>query len=71
MLQGLEQSQRTRLELCCEPYSTEVARLCGLYPEIQNEALIQALRVEARLREVSETELKSNVQHRRDGILYI
>lgn len=71
MLQGLSSSQRERLELCCEPYATEVARLCGLYPVVQNEALIRALRVEARLREVSSTELQSNVQHRRDGVLYI
>jgi len=57
MLQGLGRSVRERLESCCNPYSTEVARLCGLYPEIIDEALIQALRVEARLREVSDTGL--------------
>jgi len=70
MLQGLEKSDRERLELCCEPYATEVARLCGLYPEVLDENLIQALRVEARLREVSDTAVVSNVQNRRDGILY-
>ena len=71
MLQGLHQSERERLEACCESYATEVARLCGLYPEILNEPLINALRVEARLRELSGTEDQSNVQNRRDGILYI
>lgn len=71
MLQGLQQEDRARLEQSCEPYATEVARLCGLYPEILNEPLIQALRVEARLREVSDTGLQSKVHNRRDGVLYI
>jgi len=71
MLQGLQHSDRERLEACCEPYATEVARLSGLYPEVLNESLINALRVEARLRELSGTEDQSNVQNRRDGILYM
>jgi hypothetical protein len=71
MLQGLQHEDRARLEQSCEPYATEVARLCGLYPEILNEPLIQALRVEARLREVSDTGLQSKVHNRRDGVLYI
>lgn len=53
MLQGLSQPDRQRLESCCEPYATEVARLCGLYPEVLNEPLLRALRVEARLREAT------------------
>lgn len=51
MLQGLQAAQRQRLESSCEPHATEVARLYGLYPEILDDTLIQALRVEARLRE--------------------
>ena len=71
MLQGLTKSQRERLESSCEPFATEVARLCGLYPEVENDELIRALRVEARLREVSDTGTKSKVQNRRDGVLYM
>jgi len=71
MLQGLTQNQRERLEQSCEPYATEVARFCGLYPELIDKELIRALRVEARLREVSQDEQHSNVQNRRDGVLYI
>ena len=50
MLQQLTQSERQRLESCCKPYAIEVARLCKLYPEVIDEELIRALRVEARLR---------------------
>ncbi len=50
MLQQLTQAERQRLESCCKPHATEVARLCKLYPEIIDEQLISALRVEARLR---------------------
>ena len=71
MLQNINQTQRERLEQSCNPYATEVARLCGLYPQIIDEALIQALRVEARLREASDTGLQSKVQNRRDGVLYM
>lgn len=71
MLQRLAKTDRERLESSCELYATEVARLCGLYPEVLNETLINSLRVEARLREASDTGMVSNVQNRRDGILYI
>ncbi len=50
MLQQLTHSERQRLESCCKPYAIEVARLCKLYPEVVDEELIRALRVEARLR---------------------
>jgi len=53
MLQGLLASDRARLESCCEPYATEVARFHAVYPEILNKEAINALRVEARLRAVS------------------
>lgn len=71
MLHDLTTAQRQRLESSCSPYATEVNRFCGLYPEIVDEELIKALRVEARLREVSGSGGHSNVQNRRDGILYI
>ncbi|MBX2836627.1 MAG: hypothetical protein KTR35_07225 [Gammaproteobacteria bacterium] len=71
MLQSLTDEERDRLELCSEAHATEVARLCRLYPSIVNKQLIDALRVEARLRASSNTEEVSKVQNRRDGILYI
>lgn len=72
MLQSLTRTQREHLESCCEPYATEVARFCGLYPELINEELIRALRVEAKLRAVSDTSGgHGNVQNRRDGVLYM
>lgn len=71
MLQGISQEERARLEACCVPHAAEVARLHGVYPEILDEALINALRVEARLRDVSNTAEVSKVENRRDGILYI
>lgn len=54
MLQQLSRGERQRLESCCKPYATEVARLCKLYPEVIDEDLIRALRVEARLRAATE-----------------
>ena len=71
MLRGLTDERRDHLEHCCEPYSSEVARFCGLYPEILNKDLIRALQVEARLRAATGAEKSSGVQHRRDGVLYI
>jgi len=71
MLQGLPSHTRERLEQCCQPYATEVARFCGLYPDIVDQEFIKALRVEARLREVSGGSDHSAVRNRRDGILYM
>lgn len=53
MLHGLSQQNRQRLESSCKPYATEVARFCGAYPEVLDQELMRTLRVEARLREVS------------------
>ena len=53
MLQGLAQAERKKLEASCQHYATEVARLCGLYPEVLDGPAIRALQVEARLREAS------------------
>lgn len=71
MLHGLNHNDRQRLEQCCRPHAMEVARFCGLYPEVIDEALIQALRVEARLRAATEGESQPALHRRRDGILYI
>ena len=71
MLQNLAPSDRGQLESCCQLYATEVARFCGLYPQVIDEELIRALRVEARLREVSNVNDPSSVRNRRDGVLYM
>ena len=71
MLHGLKQSVRQRLESCCAAHATEVARFCGLYPEVIDEDLIRALQVEAKLRGSTGAPKHANVQNRRDGILYM
>ncbi len=53
MLQGLDQKKRQALESCCTPHALEVARFSELYPEVIDVEMINALRVEARLREAS------------------
>jgi len=69
MLHGLQQTDRSRLETYCRPQAMEVARFCGLYPEIIDTELVQSLRVQARLRAATEGE--PAIHSRRDGILYI
>ncbi len=69
MLHGLSHDDRRRLESYCQPHAMEVARFCGMYPDIIDQELIQSLRVEARLRAATEGEPAIN--NRRDGILYI
>jgi len=54
MLQGLSVSERERLERCCEPFATEVARFYAVYPEVLDTQAMSALRVEARLRAVAD-----------------
>jgi len=70
MLPGLATTDRAKLETYCKPFASEVGRFCGLYPQIVDTALINALRVEAQLRAAS-GETTSPVHNRRDGILYI
>ncbi len=71
MLHGLSQDSRRRLEACARAHAMEVARFCGLYPELIDAELIQALRVEARFRAAHDRDGQLTVQHRRDGVLYI
>lgn len=71
MLHGLSTEQRGRLEGYCRPNSIEVARFFTVYPEIVDDALIQALRVEARFRAAAKDGGQLAVNSRRDGILYI
>lgn len=71
MLQGLTDSQRQKLETGGKLNATEVARFFGLYPKILNVELINALRVEARIRAASSSGKSIDVLERRDGVLYI
>jgi len=71
MLHGLSEEDRRRLEACCRPQAVEVARFIGVYPEIVDNELIQALCVEARFRAAHDQEGKPAVHSRRDGVLYI
>lgn len=50
MLHGLEHDDRLRLEQAARSNVMELARFCALYPEIANQELMTAMRVEARLR---------------------
>ena len=50
MLHGLAHEDRLRLEEAARPNAMELARFYNLYPEIVNEELMTAMRVEARLR---------------------
>jgi hypothetical protein len=50
MLHGLAHEDRLRLEQAARPNVIELARFYALYPEIANQELMTAMRVEARLR---------------------
>ena len=71
MLQGITDEQRDFLESSCKPNAIEVARFSSLYPKIINQEKINALRVEARIREASGSGKPISVLERRDGVLYI
>lgn len=69
MLHGLSKEVRRQLEINARDQALEVERFFLLYPEIIDQALIDAIRVEARLRSV--TEGQPAIHKRRDGIHYI
>ena len=69
MLHGLNQQQRAELEIYAGKHALEVGRFYKLYPEIVNQALMDSIRVEARLRGV--TEGQPEIHKRRDGIHYL
>jgi len=69
MLHGLSQETRRQLEINARPYALEVERFHKLYPEIVDQALIDTIRVEAKLRSV--TEEQPAIHKRRDGIHYL
>ncbi len=69
MLHGLNQQHRAELEINARKHALEVERFYKLYPEIVDQALMDSIRVEARLRGV--TEGQPAIHKRRDGILYL
>ncbi len=69
MLQGLQQEDRKRLEIAAKQHVFEAERFFACYPEVVDTELMNAIRVEARLRRDSSDE--SLVARRRDGIYYI
>lgn len=71
MLQGLPSDVRQKLEQASRTNAIEVARFYKLYPEIIDTDLINALRVQARIREASNSGKTPDIHSRRDGVLYI
>lgn len=69
MLHDLNRELRRQLENNARSNALEVERFCQLYPEIVDQALINTIRVEAKLRSVNEDQL--SLHHRRDGIHYL
>jgi len=68
MLQGLTTEQRRRLELAAKANVLDVARFYPLYPEVADQAVIDSIRIEARLRAAAGE--KAYAMDRRDGVHY-
>ena len=69
MLHWLTHEERKRLELAAKNNVVEVQRFYPLYPDVADKKLMNAMRVEARLRGSSEKQ--SSLHKRRDGIHYL
>jgi hypothetical protein len=69
MLQSLQHEDRKRLEIAAKPHVFEAERFFACYPEVVDNTLMNAIRVEARLRRDDSDE--SYVAKRRDGIHYM
>ena len=69
MLHWLTHQDRRRLELAAKSNVHEVQRFYPLYPEVMDKKLMNAMRVEARLR--GSTEQEPSLHKRRDAIYYI
>lgn len=69
MLHRLETDLRRQLEINARQHALEVERFYPLYPEIVDQTVMDAIRVEARLRGV--TEGQPAIHKRRDGIHYL
>ena len=53
MLQSLSAEERSRLEMAARPYVLEVDQYYPLYPAVNDQQLMNTMRVEARLRRAS------------------
>ena len=69
MLHGVNQELRKQLEINARAHALEVERFYPLYPEVVDQTLMDTIRVEARLRGVTE-EQQPAIHERRDGIHY-
>ncbi len=69
MLHDIQLDVRRKMEINAREHALEVERFHRLYPEIVDQSLIDAIRVEAKLRSV--TEGQPAIHKRRDGIHYI
>lgn len=69
MLHDLEHDNRLRLEQAARANVMEVGRFFPVYPSIADEELMSAMRVEARIRGLTEEE--PPISKRRDGVLYL
>jgi hypothetical protein len=69
MLHWLANDDRRRLEIAAKANALEVQRFYQLYPDVVDEKLMNAIRVEARLR--GSTENEPSLHKRRDGIYYL
>ena len=69
MLHWLAHEDRRRLELAAKTNVVEVQRFYPLYPEVTDKKLMNAMRVEARLRGSSDNQ--ASIHKRRDGIYYL
>lgn len=69
MLHGLSKEYRAQLEKNARAHALEVARFYPLYPDIIDQALMNAILVEAKLR--GTTENQPALHTRRDGIHYL
>ncbi len=69
MLHGLGHDNRLRLEQAARANVKEVARFHSMYPEVADPELMNVMRVEARMRSL--TEEQPAIDSRRDGVLYL
>lgn len=69
MLHGLGHDNRLRLEQAARANVREVARFHSMYPEVADPQLMNVMRVEARMRGL--TEEQPAINSRRDGVLYL
>lgn len=70
MLHGISHQDRLRLEQAARAHVMEVERFHTVYPETADPVLMKAMRVEARIRGLTE-DREPAIHKRRDGILYL